>query len=69
MIFRRDQGTVTDMASFKAILRSNDYKTDPYSKGSPYGAICSRGDLAGDTGGCYDTKARTLGRMWQCVRR
>lgn len=37
-------------------MRQNHYRTDPYSKGSPFGAICSRGDLAGYTGGCYDTK-------------
>lgn len=67
MIFRRDQGTVVDMNSFKTILRSNAYKTDPYAKGSPYGAICSRGDLAGDTGGCYDTKVTSA--SWLAVER
>merc|ERR1712146_674972 len=58
-IFRRDQTTVVDLDSFKAIMRYNDYKNDPYAKGDPYNAICSRGDLESDSpspGGCYDTK-------------
>lgn len=61
-IFRRDQGTVVDMPSFKALMRANNYKTDPYSEGTPTKAICARGDLVGgshltpSTGGCYDTK-------------
>ena len=58
-IFRRDQATVVDMDSFKALLRSNAYQTDPYSKGDPFNAICSRGDLGGYAGGCYDTKVTT----------
>ena len=56
MIFRRDQGKAVDIESFKRVLRSNDYRTDPYSHDNPFAAICSRGDLAGQTGGCYDTK-------------
>lgn len=62
-IFRRDAGKVTDMDSFLQIMRSNAYKTDPYSEGSPWNAICSRGDLAGGGGspdGCYDTKASSF---------
>ncbi|XP_005096538.2 phospholipase B-like 1 [Aplysia californica] len=62
-IFRRDQGKVKDMESMKAIMRYNDYKNDPYSYGSPWGAICSRGDLVkGMTmpDGCYDTKVADL---------
>ena len=73
---------VDDLASFLAIMRYNEYKTDPYSQvcvrfqltvchaatppvppfclcavqGSPWNAICSRGDLAGSPDGCYDTK-------------
>jgi hypothetical protein len=58
MLFRRDQGKVVDLESFKALLRANDYNTDPYSGGNPWNAICSRGDLVGDDGGCYDTKVR-----------
>jgi hypothetical protein len=57
-IFRRDQGNVVDMDSFKAIMRYNDYKNDPYANGDPCKAICCRGDLSTspDLGGCYDTK-------------
>jgi len=58
-IFRRDQGTVIDLDSFKAILRYNNYKKDPISNGDPGRTICSRFDLE-DTNpspsGCYDTK-------------
>lgn len=58
-IFRRDQGTVVDMQSFLAMMRYNDYTHDPYAAGSPWNAICSRGDLAdpASPNGCYDTKA------------
>lgn len=58
-IFRRDQGDVATMDEFKAIMRYNDYKHDPYSENNPYNAICSRGDLSSSRpspGGCYDTK-------------
>lgn len=44
-IFRRDAGTVTNLNTFKAIMRYNDYKNDPYSKNDPGNAICSRFDL------------------------
>jgi len=62
-IFRRDQGSVVDLDSFKAILRYNNYKNDPYSKGDPGNAICSRFDLEPtqpDAGGCYDTKVTSF---------
>eukprot|EP00054_Salpingoeca_dolichothecata_P001998 m.21431 g.21431 ORF g.21431 m.21431 type:complete len:539 (-) comp12694_c0_seq1:32-1648(-) len=61
-IFRRDQGKVADISSFKDILRYNEYQTDPYSNGNPEDSICARGDLSGgdhnskSAGGCYDTK-------------
>jgi hypothetical protein len=57
-IFRRDQTSVVDLASLKHIMRYNEYETDPYSKGNPGAAICSRGDLRNppSLGGCYDTK-------------
>jgi hypothetical protein len=58
-IFRRDQGTVVDLQSMKNLMRSNNYKTDPYSKGDPGNAICSRFDLEPTNpgaAGCYDTK-------------
>lgn len=62
-IFRRDQSSVKDMDTFKAIMRYNDYKNDPYSRGSPWNTICSRGDLVTNltsTSGCYDTKTTDL---------
>eukprot|EP00301_Raphidiophrys_heterophryoidea_P026697 c9280_g1_i1.p1 GENE.c9280_g1_i1~~c9280_g1_i1.p1 ORF type:complete len:582 (+),score=118.61 c9280_g1_i1:45-1790(+) len=61
-IFRRDQGSVTDIASLKRLLRSNNFQTDPYSFDgqiqNPRWAICARGDLGAPVkaGGCYDTK-------------
>jgi len=57
-IFRRDVGNVVDLPSLKTFMRSNGYPTDPYflDKPSPFDAICSRGDLMGYLGGCYDSK-------------
>ncbi|XP_074553002.1 phospholipase B-like 1 [Halichoeres trimaculatus] len=58
-IFRRDQGNVKDLDSLKYIMRFNDYKKDPYSKGNPCNTICCRGDLMAERAspdGCYDTK-------------
>ncbi|RUS74914.1 hypothetical protein EGW08_017330 [Elysia chlorotica] len=58
-IFRRDHSSVKDLTSMKAVMRYNDFKHDPYSGGSPWGAICSRGDLDPKkpvVDGCYDTK-------------
>ncbi len=62
-IFRRDAGKVDSMDSFLQIMRSNDYKNDPYSEGSPWNAICSRGDLAGSPEGCLDGKA-SMASLW-----
>ncbi|XP_054974200.1 phospholipase B-like 1 isoform X1 [Sorex araneus] len=62
-IFRRDQGQVTDMESMKHIMRYNNYKKDPYSKGDPCNTICCREDLASHNpspGGCYDTKVADI---------
>lgn len=62
-IFRRDQGNVTDMASMKYIMRYNNYKEDPYSKGDPCSTICCREDLneaRPSPGGCYDTKVADI---------
>ncbi|XP_030834697.1 phospholipase B-like 1 [Strongylocentrotus purpuratus] len=61
-IFRRDQGKVVDMESFKKIMRFNDYKNDPYSEGDPSKSICMRGDLMTSPmpNGCYDTKVTNL---------
>ncbi|XP_056263761.1 phospholipase B-like 1 isoform X1 [Pseudoliparis swirei] len=58
-IFRRDQADVKDLDSLKRIMRSNDYKKDPYSKGEPCKTICCRADLRAEKptpAGCYDTK-------------
>ena len=46
------------MESMEHIMRSNDYKNDPYSLGNPMNAICSRGDLeeVPENLGCIDTK-------------
>jgi len=62
-IFRRDAGKVTNMDQFLEIMRYNDYKNDPYSAGSPWNAICSRGDLAGSPDGCLDGKA-SMASLW-----
>ncbi|XP_019600290.2 phospholipase B-like 1 [Rhinolophus sinicus] len=62
-IFRRDQGKVTDMASMKYIMRYNNYKEDPYSKGDPCNTICCREDLNSlnpSPAGCYDTKVADI---------
>lgn len=58
-IFRRDQGSVRDLASLRRIMRYNEYQADPYSEGDACKTICCRGDLKKDRpvpGGCYDTK-------------
>lgn len=62
-IFRRDQGKVIDVASMKYIMRYNNYKEDPYSKGDPCNTICCREDLnkaSPSPGGCYDTKVADI---------
>ena len=51
------------MTSFLELMRSNDYKNDPLSAGSPWNAICSRGDLAGSPDGCLDGKA-SMASLW-----
>jgi hypothetical protein len=65
-IFRRDQHKAVDLESFKTLMRSNDYKTDPFSHGDPNHAICSRGDLGSppSAGGCYDNKATSAKLFW-----
>jgi hypothetical protein len=64
-IFRRDQAKVVDLDSFKDLMRENYYTTDPYAKGDPWNAICSRGDLAPSPspGGCYDGKVTSFSLM------
>ncbi|CAE7786125.1 Plbd1, partial [Symbiodinium sp. KB8] len=58
-IVRRQAGAIADMVDYKAFMRFNEFKSDPYAAGNPFAAICSRGDLAAthaSTSGCYDTK-------------
>ncbi|KAF3853292.1 hypothetical protein F7725_013980 [Dissostichus mawsoni] len=58
-ILRRDQAKVFHLSSLKHIMRYNNYKRDPYSKGHPCKTICCRNDLRPRRprpGGCYDTK-------------
>ncbi|XP_030256661.1 phospholipase B-like 1 [Sparus aurata] len=58
-ILRRDQAKVSDLSSLKYIMRYNNYKRDPYSKGHPCKTVCCRNDLRPRRprpGGCYDTK-------------
>ncbi|XP_048191210.1 phospholipase B-like 1 [Perognathus longimembris pacificus] len=62
-IFRRDQGTVTNVKSMKYIMRYNNYEKEPYSKGDPCSTICCREDLSAlnpSPGGCYDTKVSDI---------
>lgn len=67
-IFRRDQGTVVDMETFRLFMRYNDFLSDPYSvdhtgKPNPYYAICARGDLHwknASADGCYDSKVTSF---------
>eukprot|EP00672_Neobodo_designis_P027158 CAMPEP_0174835438 /NCGR_PEP_ID=MMETSP1114-20130205/5403_1 /TAXON_ID=312471 /ORGANISM="Neobodo designis, Strain CCAP 1951/1" /LENGTH=536 /DNA_ID=CAMNT_0016069385 /DNA_START=125 /DNA_END=1735 /DNA_ORIENTATION=+ len=44
-IFRRDQTSVTDLASYKHMMQYNDFESDPISQGNPLFAISSRVDL------------------------
>ena len=62
-IFRRDANTVSDLESYKAFLRYNNYKNDSIENNNPMWAICSRGDLQNKDPspfGCYDTKVSNL---------
>merc|ERR1711916_35370 len=64
-IFRRDAGKVNSFDEYKALMRSNNYLTDPISNGNPLWAVCSRGDLSkGNSSsafGCYDGKYSKFG--------
>ncbi|KAI3424367.1 hypothetical protein D9Q98_009920 [Chlorella vulgaris] len=58
-IFRRDQAGISDLAGMRAVMRSNRWKTDPFSEGHPICAVCGRGDLDPSNPvprGCFDTK-------------
>jgi len=57
-IFRRDQYSASNMGSVQDILRYNNYKNDPFTKGVASDSICARSDLdrSPDPSGCIDTK-------------
>ncbi|KAG7275524.1 LOW QUALITY PROTEIN: hypothetical protein CRUP_032567 [Coryphaenoides rupestris] len=44
-ILRRDQARVSGLSSLKHMMRYNNYKRDPYTKGHPCKTICCRDDL------------------------
>uniref|UniRef100_A0A667XKH5 Phospholipase B-like n=2 Tax=Myripristis murdjan TaxID=586833 RepID=A0A667XKH5_9TELE len=69
-ILRRDQSKVSDLSTLKHIMRYNNYKRDPYSKGHPCKTICCRNDLRPRRprpGGCYDTKVTDYQMALQLV--
>ncbi|AWP17364.1 putative phospholipase B-like 1 [Scophthalmus maximus] len=69
-ILRRDQAKVSNLNSLKHIMRYNNYKRDPYSKGHPCKTICCRNDLRPrrpHPGGCYDTKVTDYQMALQLV--
>ncbi|CAL8471420.1 g10962 [Coccomyxa elongata] len=58
-IFRRDAASVSTLDDMRRIMRSNSFRTDELSHGSPLAAVCARGDLdtaLPDARGCFDTK-------------
>lgn len=57
---------MTDLTSLKAYMRSNSFKTDPFSGGSAFGAICGRGDVDPSkpkARGCNDAKVGQRGSL------
>ncbi|XP_060950424.1 phospholipase B-like 1 [Limanda limanda] len=69
-ILRRDQAKVSNLKSLKHIMRYNNYKRDPYSRGHPCKTICCRNDLRPTRprpGGCYDTKVTDYQMALQLV--
>lgn len=66
-IFRRDQGKVHDMKSFKFMMQYNDFEVDPISNGNPLYAISSRADLDPHAPQCFgalDAKVSSWS-MWK----
>ena len=62
--FRRDHNTVKDIESMGNLMRSNIYKTDPFSENKPEWALSSRYDLSGKyCFGAYDLKIGFLSEM------
>jgi hypothetical protein len=63
-ISRRDQGGVLGLSQLKVYMRSNSWASEPFSGNSPFGAICSRGDLDPahpKASGCNDAKVSGAG--------
>lgn len=53
-VFRQREGSATDMASLKTLMRYNDFQHDPIAKGCPMNQLASRGDLTPKgLAGCY----------------
>jgi hypothetical protein len=72
-IFRKNNGFNWDsgetdaaahqLKNMQHVLRANEYLTDPLADGSPWNAICARGDLDSASpypGGGYDTKVSSM---------
>ncbi|KAK7939974.1 hypothetical protein WMY93_003300 [Mugilogobius chulae] len=69
-ILRRDQAKVHNLDSLKQLMRYNNYKRDPYTRGHPCKTICCRNDLRQKRprpGGCYDTKVTEFQMALQLV--
>jgi len=67
-IFRREQGNITDLNSFKTVLRYNNYLKDEYSYLDPTLSISARGDLPNKEGksscfGAYDAKVAKMSEI------
>lgn len=53
-VFRQRQGSATDMASLKTLMRYNNFQHDPIAQGCPMNQLASRGDLTPKgLEGCY----------------
>ena len=52
-IFRREQSKVKDIASYKHLIRYNDYEHDEFSEGKPDLSIAARKDLNIENPSCY----------------
>ena len=59
-IFRRDQGTINSLESFKRIMRYNNYTEDPLAFGDPTNSLTARGDLK-EKPSCFGTTDAKLG--------
>jgi hypothetical protein len=59
-IFRREQSTITDVDSYKRLIRFNNYKKDPLSLGKPANAIAARSDLEYSCFGAIDAKVSSV---------